>query len=175
MIFQKLSLPGAYLIELERIEDERGFFARAWCQNEFGLQDLNHNFVQTNVGFSKLRGTLRGMHFQREPYQEVKYIGCDRGAIYDVIVDLRPESPTHRQWIGVELNEVNHRMLYVPEGFAHGYVTLADNSEIHYMTTQFYKHEYATGVRFDDPAFEIRWPIPIQVISDRDSSWPDFS
>lgn len=167
-------MQGAYIIEIEQIEDNRGFFARSWCRNEFGLQNLNHNFVQTNLGRSKRSGTLRGMHFQETPYEEVKYVSCTRGAVYDVIIDLRPTSPTYKEWIGAELTEDNHRMLYVPEGFAHGYLTLMDDSEISYMTTQFYMHEYATGVRYNDPSFKIRWPIPVQVISDKDLGWPDF-
>lgn len=175
MIFQKLALPGAYVIEIKRIEDDRGFFARSWCRNEFEQEHLNHNFVQTNVGYSKTAGTLRGMHFQTAPYQEVKYVSCTRGAIYDVMIDLRPESPTFKQWCGVELTQDNHKMLYIPEGFAHGYLTLVDNTQMSYMTTQFYMGEYATGVRFDDPAFGIKWPIPIKVISDKDASWPDFN
>jgi dTDP-4-dehydrorhamnose 3,5-epimerase len=174
MIFTETKLKGAFIVDIKKIVDERGFFARASCQNEFGLQGLDHHFVQSNVGYSKRRGTLKGMHFQKTPYQEVKYVSCTRGAVYDVMIDLRPESPTHKEWLGMELTEDNHRMLYIPEGFAHGYLTLMDDSEIYYMTTQFYMPEYATGVRFNDPAFGIQWPNSIEVISDNDASWPDF-
>ena len=174
MIFHETSIPGAYLIDIKRIEDERGYFARAWCQNEFRQNNLKYDFVQTNVGFSKCTGTLRGMHFQNNPYQEVKLIRCTRGAVYDVAVDLRANSPTYKKWLGVELNEDNSSMLYIPEGCAHGYLTLADNSEICYMTTQFYMPEYAAGVRFNDPAFGIQWPIKILTLSEKDLNWPEY-
>jgi dTDP-4-dehydrorhamnose 3,5-epimerase len=174
MTFTELKLKGAYAIDLERKEDPRGFFARSWCRTEFGDHGLCEEFVQINVGFSTKMGTLRGMHYQTAPHQEVKVVRCTMGAIYDVIIDLRPESPTFKQWTGVELNSGNHRMLYVPEGFAHGYQTLADNTEINYQTSRFYAPESARGNRYDDPAFGIEWPLAVSSISDPDRSWPEF-
>lgn len=175
MIFTELKLMGAHTIDLERREDSRGFFARAWCRKEFGDRGLCEEFVQINVGFSTKKGTLRGMHHQADPHQEVKVVRCTMGAIYDVIVDLRAESPTFKQWAGVELNSGNHRMLYVPEGFAHGYQTLEDNTEIYYQTSRFYASESARGNRYDDPAFGIEWPLTVASISDPDRSWPYFT
>jgi dTDP-4-dehydrorhamnose 3,5-epimerase len=175
MIFTETKLKGAFIIDIKRIEDDRGFFARAWCQNEFKAYSLNTNMVQMNVAFSHKRGTIRGMHYQKSPWQEAKLVRCTNGAIYDLIIDLRRDSPTHKQWIGVELTEENRRMLYAPEGFAHGYQTLEDNTEMYYQTTQFYAPEFARGVRFDDPVFGIVWPIEIAVISQQDREWPDYS
>jgi dTDP-4-dehydrorhamnose 3,5-epimerase len=175
MIFRETRLQGAYLLDLERREDDRGFFARAWCGKEFEAHGLIPRFVQVNVGFSAKKGTLRGMHYQIEPFREAKVVRCTMGAVYDVIVDLRQGSPTFRQWIGEELTSGNRRMLYVPEGFAHGYQTLADDAEITYQTTQFYAPECARGVRYDDPAFDIRWPLSVERISEADRSWPDFT
>lgn len=175
MIFAETKLPGAFIIEVERLEDERGFFARAWCKKEFEAHSLNSDWAQANLAFSRRRGTLRGLHYQVAPYEEAKLVRCIRGAIYDVIVDLRPESPTYRQWLGVELTADNHKMLYVPEGFAHGYQTLADNTETFYQVSQFYSPESERGLRYDDPAFGIEWPIDVQVISDKDKSWSDYS
>jgi dTDP-4-dehydrorhamnose 3,5-epimerase len=174
MLFQETKLKGAYLIDLERREDHRGFFARAWCKNEFEEHYLNANFLQANVGFSLKKGTLRGMHYQIEPYQEVKVVRCTMGAIYDVIIDLRRNSLTYRQWIGVELTSDNRRMIYVPEGFAHGYQTLKDNTEIYYMTSQVYSPEFARGHRYNDPSFRITWPYEVECISDGDRAWPDY-
>lgn len=174
MIFTKTALPGAYVIELDKRQDQRGFFARAWCQKEFAAHGLNPGIVQANLAFSPRRGTLRGLHYQLAPHAEAKLVRCTRGAIYDVIVDLRPDSPTHRRWIGVELTADNRRMLYVPEGFAHGYLTLVDESEVFYQTSQFYAPAFARGVRYDDPAFGIAWPIGIAVISDADRNWPAY-
>ena len=174
VIFTETKLKGAYLIDLERREDQRGFFARSWCRKEFEAHGLNLQQVQVNVGFSVKKGTLRGMHYQTVPFREVKVVRCTMGAVYDVIVDLRTDSPTHKQWIGAELDSGNHRMIYIPEGFAHGYQTLADNTEIYYQTSQFYAPEYARGSRYDDPAFGIEWPIPVTIISDADRSWPDY-
>ncbi len=174
MIFSETKLQGAYIIDIEPKVDHRGFFARSWCQHEFEAHGLNPNVVQINVGFSSRRGTLRGLHYQNDPWSEVKLVRCTRGVIFDVIIDLRVDSPTHRQWLGVELNQDNHRMLYVPEGFAQGYITLADNTEISYQTTQFFSREHATGVRYDDPSFAIDWPIMAHVISEQDLNWPDY-
>jgi dTDP-4-dehydrorhamnose 3,5-epimerase len=175
MIFTQTPLPGAYVIDIERRADNRGFFARTWCLREFETHGLNPNVVQINATLSARKGTLRGLHYQVAPYQEVKIVRCTRGALYDVIVDLRPQSPAYKQWLGVELTEDNHRMLYVPEGFAHGSQTLTDNTELWYQTSQFYAPEAARGVRFDDPAFQIKWPLAIEVVSDPDKNWPDYS
>lgn len=174
MFFAETKLSGAYIIDIERKKDPRGFFARAWCRDEFHALGLNTTIAQLNVGFSDARGTLRGMHYQRAPWAEVKFVRCTLGAVYDVIIDLRVDSPTHRQWLGVELTQDNHRLLYVPEGFAHGYVTLVDNTEICYQTTQFFSKEHATGVRYDDPAFGIVWPVQATVISQQDQTWPAY-
>jgi dTDP-4-dehydrorhamnose 3,5-epimerase len=175
MRFTPTSLGGAYLIDLQRLEDERGFFARAWCRREFERHGLTADFVQANVGFSHRRGTVRGMHYQRPPHAEAKLVRCTAGAVWDVIIDLRPESPTYRQWVGAELTAANRRMLYAPPGFAHGYQTLVDDSELVYETSQFYAPEAATGVRYDDPIFAIAWPLEVSVISAADSRWPDCS
>jgi dTDP-4-dehydrorhamnose 3,5-epimerase len=172
MIFKETKLKGVYVIDLERREDNRGFFARTWCQREAESHGLVSGFVQSNVGFSYRKGTLRGMHFQRSPHQEVKLIRCTMGRVVDVIVDLRPDSSTYTQWIGVELSAENRRMIYAPEGCAHGYQTLVDDTEIVYDTTKFYMPEYATGALFDDPAFGIKWPLSVEVISEADRSWP---
>ena len=174
MIFTETRLKGAYIIDTKKIGDDRGFFGRIWCQKEYEMYDLKTHIVQSNIGVSRQKGTLRGLHFQKPPYQEVKIVRCSRGAIFDVIVDLRPNSPTYKQWFGVELNEENTRMIYVPEGFAQGYQTLVDDTEMYYHTTNFYAPEAAFGVRFDDPAFQIEWPLPITIISDNDRKWPDY-
>jgi len=175
MRFTEVSLPGLYVVELERIEDERGFFARTWCEEEFERLGLVGNIAQANTGFSKKRGTLRGMHYQVSPHEEVKLVRCIRGAVFDVAVDLRSSSPTYKHWFGVELNEENQTMLYIPSGFAHGYQTLVENSELYYQTSQSFFAESARGVRFDDAAFGIRWPLEVQVISEKDRSWPAFN
>ena len=174
MIFTETKLKGAFIIDLNKIEDDRGFFARAWCQKEFETHGLNPKIAQANIGFSNKKGTLRGMHYQKAPWEEAKLVRCTKGAIYDVIIDLRPDSSTHMHWVGFELTDENRKMIYVPEGFAHGYLTLTINTEIYYQTTQFFAPEFATGVRFDDPAFDIKWPIPIEVISEKDKRWPDY-
>ena len=176
MIFTETKLKGACIIDIEKREDERGFFARAWCQKELEAHDLNAQWVQANLAFSQKKGTLRGLHCQIAPYQEAKLMRCIRGAIYDVIVDLRSESPTYMQWLGVELTADNHKMLYVPEGFAHGYQSLADNTEVFYPVSQFYTPGSERGVRWNDPAFGIEWPMTKNMIlSEKDKSWPDFT
>jgi dTDP-4-dehydrorhamnose 3,5-epimerase len=172
MLFTPTNLKGVFIITPEKREDHRGFFARAWCKKEFETHGLNTDLVQVNVGFSKKQGTLRGMHFQTEPYEECKLVRCTMGEIVDVVIDLRPDSPTHKQWISVELSADNRTMLYVPEGFAHGYLTLVDNTEVAYQTSQFYEPGHAKGVRFDDPAFGITWPRTVDVISEADRNWP---
>ena len=174
MIFIPTALDGASLIELAPAGDERGFFARAFCRREFEAHGLNPNLAQCNLSFNKSRGTLRGMHYQLAPHAEVKLIRCTRGAIYDVIVDLRPQSRTFKQWMGVELTSDNHAMLYVPEGFAHGYLTLEENTEVFYQVSEFYSKEYERGVRWNDAAFGIEWPIEPAIISDKDRRHPDF-
>ena len=175
MVFTETKLPGVFILDLELKQDERGFFARAWCQEEFEAHGLNTKLVQMNVGFSTRQGTLRGLHFQRDPWAEAKLVRCTMGAIFDVVVDLRPGSPTSRQWFGIELSQANRRMLYSPEGFAHGYQALTDNAEMYYLTTQFFAPDYATGVRYDDPAFGIVWPTNVTVISPKDRSWADYT
>jgi dTDP-4-dehydrorhamnose 3,5-epimerase len=175
VIFHETPLEGAYVIDLEKRGDERGFFARAFCAREFEEAGLCTKFVNTNVSRSATQGTLRGMHFQREPHAEVKLIRCTRGAIYDVIIDLRPDSPTKGQWIGEELTAENHRMLYVPEGFAHGFLTLTPDMEVTYQVSEFYAPEAEGGVRWDDPAFGIEWPGSVEVLSDKDGSWPLYA
>jgi dTDP-4-dehydrorhamnose 3,5-epimerase len=175
MTFTETTVRGAYIIDLKRLEDERGFFARAWCLHTLRDRGLNEEVAQMNVGFSRAAGTLRGLHYQESPYAEVKIVRCTRGAMFDVIVDLRRESPTFRCWFGIELTAENGRMLYVPEGCAQGYQTLVDETEMSYLTSKPYAPAAARGARFDDPAFGIRWPRPVKVISKADRAWPDFS
>ena len=174
MKFIPTAIPGAYVIELERIGDDRGFFARAWCTEEFEREGLNPSLRQCNVSFNERRGTLRGMHYQAAPGAEAKIIRCTMGAIYDVILDLRETSAAFGQWFAEELSCVNRRMLYAPEGVAHGFLTLHDGSEVFYQMTQAYDPTLVRGVRWDDPAFGIVWPIPISVLSTRDASFPNF-
>ena len=175
MIFTPTELEGAFVIELERREDERGFFARTFCANEFSEHGLNTGIVQSNVSWNPRQGTLRGMHFQRAPHAEVKVVRATRGEIYDVIIDLRPESPTYKEWIGVRLTSADGNALYVPEGFAHGFQTLTPDCEVHYLVTEFYTPGAEGGVRWDDPAFAIDWPDPANAfLSPKDASWPDF-
>lgn len=175
MIFTKTKLNGAYVIDIERLEDERGFFGRTYCAQEFEAVGLNPNFIQTNVANNKYKGTLRGLHMQLAPYGEIKLIRCTRGAIYDVIVDLRKDSPTFKQWIGVELTAENNRMLLVPQGCAHGYLTLEDETNTTYQVSQLYQSAYETGVRWNDPTFNIVWPVKPVWISEKDKSHADFS
>jgi dTDP-4-dehydrorhamnose 3,5-epimerase len=174
MIFTACKVKDAYLIDLDRKVDERGFFARSYCRNEFAAHGLHPDFVQCNLSFNTRRGTLRGMHYQARPHEEIKLIRCLSGAIYDVIVDLRPASPTYKQWIGVELDADNRRMLYSPAGFAHGYLTLADNTEVLYQVSAFYSPESERAVRWNDPTFNIEWPMQPEVISSKDREHPDF-
>lgn len=174
MIFTETKLKGSYVIEPEMQEDERGFFARTFCQEEFRARGLNPRVVQCSVSFNKKEGTLRGMHFQVAPYAEAKWVRCARGAIYDVIIDLRVDSPTFKQWVALELTADNRRMLYVAEGFVHGFQTLEDNTEVFYQTSEFYHPECARGVRWNDPTFGIQWPLETRTISPRDQGYPDF-
>ncbi|MCL4160617.1 UNVERIFIED_CONTAM: hypothetical protein GTU68_047672 [Idotea baltica] len=174
MVFKETKLKGAYFIELDKIGDERGFFSRLWCKKEMDELNLESNIVQCNTSYNKIKGTLRGMHFQNTPYEETKYVRCTKGAIYDVIVDLRPDSKTFKQWYGAELTEENGNMLYVPRGFAHGYLTLEDHSEVNYFVTEFYKSDAEGGLRYDDKSVNIIWPIAITEISDKDKNRPNF-
>ncbi len=172
MIFQPTKLSGAYTIQIERLADERGFFARSWCRREFEEHGLNPDLAQCNISYNRQRGTLRGMHYQVAPYEEAKLVRCTSGAIYDVIVDLRADSPTFMQHVGVVLTPSDRNMLYVPEGFAHGFLTLEDDTEVFYQMSEFYVPGAARGFRWNDPAFAIDWPEPVVVISE---TRPDLS
>lgn len=175
MIFTQTRLNGAFIIEPEKIHDERGFFARTWCKREFIARGLHPDLVQCNISFNIKKGTLRGMHHQVAPHEEVKLVRCTAGAIYDVIIDLRPTSPTFKAWLAVELTAQNRKMLYIPRGFSHGFLTLKDDTEVFYQMSEFYAPECARGIRWNDPAFNIEWPIEITVISEKDSQYPDFT
>lgn len=174
MIFTETKLKGAYVIDPEPHEDERGFFARSWCAQEFEKLGLSSRLAQCNISFNKKQGTLRGMHYQVEPYPEAKLVRCTMGTIYDVIIDLRIGSPTFTQWFATELSAENHRALYVPENFAHGFQTLTDHSEVFYQMFEFFHSECARGVRWDDPAFGIEWPLNEKVMTEKDKSWSYF-
>ncbi len=174
MRFRETRIEGAFVIEPERFEDERGFFARTFCAKEFAERGLDPRVSQANVSYNERRGTLRGMHFQRPPHAEAKVVRCTRGAVHDVIVDIRPESPTYLAHFAVRLDEDNRTMLYVPQGCAHGYLTLADQTEVAYMMSEAYSPAHGAGVRYDDPAFGIDWPEPVRVILERDRTYPDF-
>jgi dTDP-4-dehydrorhamnose 3,5-epimerase len=175
MKFIETGLQGAVIVEIEKLQDQRGFFARTWCKREFEKYGLDASLVQANVSYNHRKGTLRGMHYQVEPYGETKLVRCTQGAICDVIIDLRPESPTYRKWVGVELTAENYRMLFVPKMFAHGFQTLVDDSVVTYQVGQFYTSGSERGIRYNDPEFGLRWPVEVSVISDKDKSWPDFS
>jgi dTDP-4-dehydrorhamnose 3,5-epimerase len=174
MKFVKGEIDGSWIIDLEKRSDERGYFARLWCEKELQDHGLSPRVAQINTGFSPVTGTLRGMHYQSEPHAEIKIMRCTRGAVYDVIVDLRPASPSYCRSMGVELTADNGRLLYMPEGCAHGYLTLVDSTELLYFTSQPYVPHAATGLRHDDPAFAVKWPGEIRVISSADRTWPDF-
>jgi len=175
MIFRELEIPGAYLLEPERREDRRGFFARTYCRHELEARGLDPTVVQCHIVVNHQRGTVRGMHYQAPPYEEIKLVRCTRGAIWDVILDLRADSTTFTRHVGVELTAGNRLSLYIPAGLAHGFQTLEDETEVFYQMSEFSHPECARGVRWNDPAFEIEWPIPISVISERDLTFPDFS
>jgi len=175
MIFVETKLKGAFVLEIEKLEDERGFFGRTWCKREFTKHNLNPDLVQCSVSFNRKRGTLRGMHYQIAPHADAKLVRCTSGAIYDVILDLRQDSPTFCQWTAVELSASNHRMLFVPEGLAHGFQTLEDETEIFYQMSEFHAADFARGVRWNDPAFGIEWPPADRMISSRDATYPDFA
>jgi dTDP-4-dehydrorhamnose 3,5-epimerase len=175
MIVNNTSIEGVFVLELERFQDERGFFANAWSEKELDALGVESRFVEGNVSFNNRRGTLRGMHYQVEPYGQAKLVRCTRGSIYDVGVDLREDSETFKQWVGVELSAENRLMLYLPGDFAHGYLSLEDNTEVHYQVTGIYSPESARGFRWDDPAFGIQWPpLGAVNINKRDREYPDF-
>lgn len=172
MKFTELPLPGAYLIDLEKRGDDRGFFARCFCTNEFAERSLETQFVQANTSLSAQKGTLRGLHYQLAPKQEDKLVRCIKGSLYDVIVDIRENSPTYGQWYGAELSAKNHRMMYVPKGFAHSFLTLEDDTEAFYLVSEFYAPDCERGLRWNDPFFGIQWPLQPTVLSPKDSQWP---
>jgi len=174
MIFHESRISGAFEIHPEFMNDERGSFARTWCRREFQAHGLNPSLAQCNVSSNKRRGTLRGMHYQIGEHAEAKLVQCISGSIYDVMLDLRPESPTFKNWVAVTLTAEKHNMVYVPEGCAHGFMTLEDRTEVFYQMSQFYNVEAAYGVRWNDPAFRIEWPAKVEVISERDRSYPNF-
>lgn len=175
MIFRETELRGAFVVDLEKRVDERGYFARSWCREEFDRHGLITDFVQHSVSFSEVAGTLRGMHFQRPPHGETKLVRCVRGAIYDVIVDLRPDSRSYGRWVSVELTAESGRMLYIPALFAHGFQTLAPETEVSYMISAFHRPEASEGLRYDDPQLGIAWPLPVSRIAEKDRAWPDFA
>lgn len=175
MIFTETKLAGAYIVDVEPREDDRGFFARTFCQDEFAEHGLKTMIAQANMSFNHRAGTLRGMHFQFPPAAETKFIRCPSGALYDVIIDLRPESRTFGEHIGVELTQDNHRALYVPERFGHGFITLVDRTVASYQVGEFYTPGMEGGLRYDDPAFGIEWPLAPVVLSDKDGEWPSFA
>jgi len=175
MLFRETGLAGVRLIELEPASDERGFFARTFCTREFAAQGLETGFPQHSVSYTARAGSVRGMHFQRPPHEEVKLLRCVRGGIHDVLIDLRPASPTYRRWEAYELTAQNRRQLYVPAGLAHGFQTLAPDTEVAYLISAFYVPEAAAGLRHDDPAFAVTWPLPVADVSAKDRAWPDFA
>jgi dTDP-4-dehydrorhamnose 3,5-epimerase len=174
MKYRETKLAGVFEVHIEPQYDARGFFARTWCQNEFAARGLNSRLVQSSISFNTRKGTLRGMHHQVAPYAETKVVRCTRGAIYDVVLDLRPQSPSFKDWIAVVLTAESRNMIYVPEGCAHGFLTLEDDSEVFYEISEFYNAESARGVRWDDPNFRITWPEKVEVISERDRAYPTF-
>ena len=174
MIFEETPIPDVWVVALERHVDERGFFARTWDKNEFAERGLNANLVQCSVSYNTLRGTLRGLHYQAAPHAEAKLVRCTAGAVYDVAVDLRADSPAFKRWFGVELSAENRRALYIGEGCAHGFLTLTNGAEVFYQMSEFWAPDAARGVRFDDPAFGIVWPDEIVVVNERDRAYPDF-
>jgi len=174
MKFTETNLSGSFIIELEKIEDERGFFSRAWDRKKFEENKLNSKIIQCNISFNKKKGTIRGLHFQAEPYEEVKIVRCTKGKVFEVLVDLRSNSNTYKHWLGIKLNEQNHNIIYVPEGFALGFQTLEDNTELFYQMSQEYVPKYARGIRWDDPTINISWPLTPTIISKKDMELPLF-
>ena len=175
MQFHTTTLEGAWLIQLDPARDSRGFFARTFCVEEFSARGLETNFPQHSISYSANKGTLRGLHYQREPHSEVKLLRCLKGTIWDVIIDIRPNSPTFRCWQGFELSDGNRHQLYVPKGFAHGFQTLTENVEVGYLISELYTPAAACGIRHNDPNFSLTWPLPVSDISEKDRSWPDFA
>lgn len=174
MFFVETKLKGSFVIELEKLEDERGFFARTWDKKKFEEHGLNSELAQCSTSYTKKKGTIRGMHYQAFPHQEVKLVSCTKGKVFDLTIDVRPKSPTFMKWFGIELSEDNYKAIYVPEGVAHGIETLEDDTVLFYQTSQFHSPESERGVRWDDPAFNITWPIPPIIISKKDRTHPDF-
>ena len=174
MTFKETAISGVFEIGIQAIRDERGFFARAWCRSEFEQHGLESTLVQCNISFNVRKGTLRGMHFQAAPFAETKLVRCTLGAIYDVVLDLRPQSTTFKSWVAVTLTAENRNMVYIPKGCAHGFLTMQDETEVFYQMSEVYNAESARGVRWNDPAFDIAWPDRVEVISDRDRNYPDF-
>lgn len=174
MIFKETELKGAYIIESEPLKDERGYFARTYCQNDFRQNGLELTIAQCDVSYNRQKGTLRGLHYQSAPHEEAKLVSCTRGAMYDVIVDIREQSPTYCRWLAVELTEQNHKMLYIPKGFAHGFQTLADDTRVYYQMSEYYHPELARGIRWNDSAFSIKWPVKISIMAAKDHQFPDF-
>jgi dTDP-4-dehydrorhamnose 3,5-epimerase len=174
VIFAETELKGVFIVEVDKLVDARGFFARVWCEQELRGQDLNPRIAQCSISFNHKRGTLRGMHYQVAPHEEAKLVRCTAGAIYDVVLDLRPDSSTYTRWTSVELTALNRRMMYIPEGCAHGFQTLEDETEVLYLISQVYDAASARGVRWNDPAFSIEWPAANRTLSDRDRTYPDF-
>lgn len=174
MKFTETTLKGAFVVDLEKREDDRGFFARAWCQHEFESHGIYRLPVQSNMSYNIKAGTMRGMHYQAAPYQESKLIRCINGSVYDVIIDLRKDSPTYKQWFGIELNSENRTMLFIPEDFAHGFLALKDGSEVMYQVSAFYTPGSEMIIRFNDPSFNIQWPMKVAVISEKDKNASDF-
>ena len=175
MIFKEADLKGVYIIEIEAIKDERGFFARSFCRKEFEKYGLNSNIVQCNISYNKKKGILRGMHYQVKPHEEAKIVSCVKGSIYDVIIDLRPDSPSYHQWFAIELNAENYQMLYIPEGFAHGFCVLSETAHFLYKCTQFYAPEDEGGIICSDPDIGIRWPVKKPIVSAKDKQNPRLS
>lgn len=174
MTFRETALKGAYVITPELQEDKRGFFCRTFCEETFKERGLQFKIVQANLSYNKKKGTLRGLHYQESPYEEAKVVECRRGAIFDVILDLRPESPTYKQWCAIELSDKNRKMLFIPEGFAHGFQTLKEDTEVGYLMSEFYRPAASKGIRWEDPAFGISWPIQNPILSDGDQSYCPF-
>ncbi|MCX6006126.1 MAG: dTDP-4-dehydrorhamnose 3,5-epimerase [Chloroflexi bacterium] len=174
MIFKEIELKGAYIIELEPLKDERGYFARTYCQNEFRQNGLELTIMQCDVSYNRKKGTLRGLHYQSAPHEEVKLVSCTRGSMYDVIVDIREQSPTYCRWLAVELTEQNRKMLYIPKGFAHGFQTLADDTAVYYQMSEYYHPGLARGIRWNDSALGINWPVKISIMAAKDRQFPDF-
>jgi dTDP-4-dehydrorhamnose 3,5-epimerase len=174
MQFTETEIGGAFILDAEQIADERGFFARSWARDEFEAHGLNPHLAQCNLSYNHRKGTVRGMHWQAAPHAETKLVRCTQGGIYDVVVDLRADSPTYLRWIGAELTAENRRALYIPEGCGHGFQTLADGTEVLYMITEYYTPAAARGMRWNDPAITVTWPLAVTVISERDAQYPDW-